>query len=499
VLLHLYERDGTAMLERLNGMFAFALHDRRSGRLLLARDRLGEKPLYLYEDAERIVFASEIKAILALPDVPAEPDPQALQEYLTFQYCLGERTLFKGILRLPPATYLTLGAAGERARGRYWELAFDEDDGRATHQVVGELRALLEDSVRLRLRSDVPTGYLLSGGLDSTLVAALGRGGRPAFTASVDGGPAYDELPYAAAAAAAIGSSNHVVRVEPQALAELLPVLVRQLDEPAAGPAAFPMHLVSALARERVGVVLGGHGGDELFAGYARYQLMAPGAAEVEGYAPLAEDFRRARTGDPVHDYFTLISRSPQLDRYLTPELWHARDEEALFTSFATEFDAPLGQAPRASLLTRMRAYDLRVGLQSLLHVEDRMTMAHSLEARQPLLDHRIVELAFRIPSQNHYLGNRPKGILLAAVRDVVAEEVLRRTNKMGLPVPWVEWARGPLAEFVREVLLGPRTRARGLYEPEPVAELIRSERVYGRALWGLVCLELWFREFIDR
>lgn len=492
VLLHLYERDGAGMVDRLNGMFAFALHDRRRRRLLLARDRLGEKPLYVFEDGERVAFASEIKALLTLPGVRAEAHPAALAEYLTLQYCLGDRTLFRGVRRLLPARYVELDASGAARETQYWTLPPEGDECRP-QEVAAELRELLADAVRVRLRSDVPVGYLVSGGLDSTLVAALAGGRGPAFTARAGDGPAYDELPHAAEAARGLGLVHHAVDAPAEALAERLPEIIRHLDEPAAGPAAFPLLLVAELAREHVGVVLGGQGADETFGGYARYGLLAGGAVPC-GYEPLAKEFRRRRAGDAASDYLALVSRAPDLERYLCPGFRDALAAEGVPERFRAEFEAPETSSP----LARAMAYDLRVGLQSLLHVEDRMTMAASLEARQPFLDHRVVELAARVPVRHRRLGGGPKGMLRTVASGLVPPSVLARRDKLGLPVPWVEWARGPLADFVHDLLLGPRARARGLFEPRAVEELVGAERPYGRALWGLVCLELWFREFVD-
>ena len=510
VLVHLYGQLGLAMFERLNGMFAFALHDARERRLILVRDRFGEKPLYVYEDAERLVFASEIKAILTLPGVRTEPEPVALHEYVTFQYCHGDRTLFRGIRRLPPAEYLVLDDAGRRIVQRpYWRLPVGEHD-----TVELDLRALLQEAVDIRLRSDVPVGSYLSGGVDSAVVTALARIRRgsalPAFTGHfAEAG--YSELPFAELVAAELGIPLHATQPRPEDLAESLPRILYHLDEPAAGPGVFAQLAVAELAAQHVKVVLGGQGGDEAFGGYARYLVaclagaassdgLGAGVPELEPYAPLLDRIRaREPLRDPARRYFTLIDRGGDVRSYLAADFLAERDEEALYGRFEQAFGSACADGGSGMpFLTRMMAYDVRVTLQSLLHVEDRMSMAVSLEARQPLLDHRVVELAFRLPANSTYRDGGPKAALIAAARDLVPAPVLDRTDKMGFPVPFVEWAKGPLRGWIRENLLDRRALGRGIWDARGLERLLRDERRYGRALWGLLCLELWFRTFVD-
>jgi len=532
VLLGLYACYGLRMFEHMNGMFAFALRDTRRGRIVLARDRFGEKPLYYYRDRERFLFASEIKGLLVAPGVRAEADPAAVHEYLTFQYCLDDRTLFRGVRRLPPATYLVLDDAGtELERAEYWALGFAEDHSRTEEYWVDELRFLLEDAVKVRLRSDVPVGTYVSGGVDSGVITALaaklvGRG-LPAFSGYFADGDRFNELPYAEAVAKHNGCPHHVVCPSAADFADNIHRVIYHMDEPAAGPGAFPQLMVSALARQQVKVVLGGQGGDEIFGGYARYLLLyleeslkgsifesqdpsrhivtlarvLPNLAMLQQYVPLLKDFWSRGLFEPSERrYFALVSRSRMLTELFTPAFLAARDEAAIYAAFEREFNDVLRHVPGggSALFNRMTAYDARTLLQSLLHVEDRMSMAVSLESRLPLLDYRIAELMFRMPPLYKYRDGKSKSVLLAAARSLLPEDVLNRKDKMGFPVPFVEWARGPLRGFVTDVLLGSAARARGIYRPEGIERLLASERPFGRELWGLLCLELWFQTFID-
>jgi asparagine synthase (glutamine-hydrolysing) len=532
VILQLYACFGLQMFERMNGMFAFALYDRAKGRVLFGRDRFGEKPLYIHRGAYGLSFASEIKALFRNPEVDARPDHTALHEYLTFQYCLGDRTMFEGVTKLRPASFLLVDERGETLQtGEYWSLAFEEDHDSSDDYFVSELRALVDDAVRIRLRSDVAVGTYLSGGLDSSIVAATASShlgaGVPAFTGYFDLGHDYDETRYARAVAARGEMSHHVVAASASQFAEVLPRIIWYMDEPAAGPGVFPQYVVSALAQEHVKVVLGGQGGDELFGGYARYLMMyleeslmgsifgsqdperhvvtlqrvLPHLAVLQQYVPLLKRFWSKGLFGPVEErYFSLVARSAHLDECLAAEFVGARNPQRLYESFESEFNDVMKHSPGrgSALVNRMTAYDARTMLQSLLHVEDRMSMAVSLESRLPLLDHRIAELAYRMPPALKYHEGEAKSVLKRACGDLLPPEVLGRRDKMGFPVPFVEWARGELREFVGDILLGERARARGLYRLEGVEQLIEAEQPYGRELWGLLCLELWFRVHID-
>ncbi len=531
VLLHLYACYGLKMFEHMNGMFAFALYDRAQRRIVLARDRLGEKPLYYYRDARRFAFASEIKSLTAVPDFCVTPDTAAIHEYLTFQYCLGDRTFFDGVRKLPPASYVVLDDAGDvLEQATYWSVDFREDHSRGEDYWVDELRFLLEDSVKTRLRSDVPVGAYVSGGVDSGVVASLAAKlfghGVPMFTGYF-AEPGFSELPHAEALARATNSPHHAVCPSASDFAGHFRRLIYHLDEPTAGPGAFPQLMVATLASQHVKVVLGGQGGDEIFGGYARYLLMyleeslkgsifqsqdpsrhivtldrvLPNLALLQQYVPLLKDFWSQGLFEPVERrYYSLVTRMTDLAACFSADFLAERDDGAIYDGFERQFNDILRRVPdgRSALFNRMTAYDLRTMLQSLLHVEDRMSMAASLESRLPLLDHRIIDLMFRVPPVFKYRDGKAKAILLKTAQSLLPQSILDRRDKMGFPVPFVDWARGPLRGFVSDILLSKAARERGIYRTDGVARLIESGRPYGRELWGLLCLETWFETFAD-
>lgn len=446
VALALYERHGLEMFEHMNGMFAFALFDRAARRLVLARDRFGEKPLYVFENDDVFLFASEIKALLVHPDVRAEVDPVGLDEYRSFQHTLGTRTLFEGIRKLAPGSLLVLDDAGRTLEERpYWTLPTEQEPGRPDDHEL--LRELVEDAVRLRMRSDARIGAYVSGGLDSSVVACM-AGPVPLFSGAFADAPIYSELPYAAAVAEATGAEHHVVQPTAEDFAAQLHRIVWHLDEPAAGPGAFGQYNVAELASRHVTVALGGQGGDEIFGGYARHLIIA-GSQVIPGY----EELERKAYGAMV-----------------------GRGERAVTLP-------PVYSAGGSTPLARATAWDASTQLQALLHVEDRMSMAHGLESRMPLLDHRIAELVCSRPDSFRHLGGRPKGALYAVGEGRVPRAVLERTDKRGFPVPFVEWAKGPLRNFVGDLVGG---------------DAVDASAQFDRDLWGRLCLAVWRELFIE-
>lgn len=528
VILHLYEELGERCLERLNGMFSFAIWDRRQGRLFAARDRLGIKPFYWHLDADQFSFASEPKALVAAGLVDPQPDLESLQEYITFQYCLGERTLFKGIHRLEPGHYLTIKPGRDREPSivRYWDVSHEIDTHHTEEYFSDQLLVLLQDAIRLQLRSDVPVGAHLSGGMDSSTVVSLAAqlygNGFHTFTGAFREGTQYDETRYARAVADTIGSTHHEVWPSAQDFAEVMPWLVYMMDEPAAGPGVFPQFFVSRLAKENVKVVLGGQGGDEIFGGYARYLVayleqvlkgviygtqeegkyvvtwdnILPNLPLLQQYQPMLQNFwQDGLFADMDQRYFRLVSRIEDARSLFNPEIWNGASQERAFSEFKTVFNNPATK----SYFDKMTHFDIKTLLPALLHVEDRTSMSVSLESRVPLLDHRIVDLVTRMPPTIRFKGGDTKRVFREAVRHLLPEVVYQRRDKMGFPVPLNEWYQGPLREFLGDILLGPRARQRGIYRLEQVENLITSERKFGRQLWGLLSLELWYRAFIDR
>jgi asparagine synthase (glutamine-hydrolysing) len=527
VILHLYEELGERCLDRLNGMFAFAIWDGRQQRLFAARDRLGIKPLYWTLSPETLAFASEPKALLAAGLAQPEADPQALEEYLTFQFCLGERTLFRQIRKLEPGHYLTFrpGRDHDPAIVRYWAFNYELDVHHTPEYFRETLRDLIDDSVRIQLRSDVPVGAHCSGGIDSSTVVMLAArhyGGRLAtFTGGFREGPQYDETAYARVVAEAAGSEHFEVWPTAREFTESLPELIYMMDEPAAGPGVFPQYQVSRLAAQHVKVALGGQGGDELFGGYARYlaayleqalkgaidgtdadaryvvtwESIAPSLPQLQRYRPLLQRFWRDGLFDEMdRRYFRLVSRLEDAEALMSEDVWGPRSGERIFEGYSRIFNDPSTK----SYFNKMTNFDLRTLLPALLHVEDRTSMSASLESRVPLLDHRIVELVTRIPPALRFPGGDSKRMLREAVQQIIPEVVFRRRDKMGFPVPLTEWLRGPARDFVRDTLLGSRARNRGIYRIDGVEKLLATNAPFDRQLWGVLCLELWFQAFVD-
>ena len=368
VIIHLYEDLGERCLERLNGMFSFAIWDARQGRLFAARDRLGIKPFYWHMDEKRFSFASEPKALFAAGLVEPEHDVQGLEEYLTFQFCLGERTLFKNVQRLEPGHYLSLRPWRDRQSAivSYWDLNYEIDTHHTEEYYVEELQHLLRDAVRLQLRSDVPVGAHLSGGIDSSTVVSLASEAYPGkfhtFTGAFREGPEYDETAYARAVAQHTGSHYHETWPSANDFADVMPWLIYMMDEPAAGPGIFPQYFVSKLARDNVKVVLGGQGGDEIFGGYARYLVayleqclkgaiygtqeeggkylvtwdsIMPNLSLLQQYRPLLQSFwREGLFEDMDRRYFRLVSRLEGAEKLIEDDVWDGDSSARMFAAF---------------------------------------------------------------------------------------------------------------------------------------------------------------------
>ncbi len=523
-IAHLYEDQGDAALERLRGMFALALWDSRRGRLLLARDRFGQKPLYAYQDGKVFVFASEIKAILAHPAVPRASrfslaNPDALAEYLSFGCLPAPATAFEGVNMLEPASTLTVDLSGEREERRYWALPplAPPDPGAKADDYIGGLREKLEEAVKLRLVSDVPLGAFLSGGLDSSVVAALMRKHSNAsvstFSIGFEGDDSFDETPYAKKVARHLDTDHTAFRVAPDAM-RLLSDLVWHHDQPFADSSAIPTYLVSQLTRERVTVALTGDGGDELFAGYERFYaadlmrklnfLPAPmlrGAAALlrrlpEGtgyYSPVTRARRFAQAASQNLDaaYFDLVR---VFDRAMLARVCPRATESAI------DFDRYIDSAqphPIARLVeANMRSYLP----DDLLIKADRASMQASLEARAPFLDHELAEYAATIPFNLKLRGARTKHILKEAARGLLPDAIIER-KKHGFGLPLGAWLRRDMAP-ARDILLSRRARERGLLQMSVVERLIAEHesgaRDHNRQLWALLTLEEWHRQFVD-
>ena len=526
VIVHAYEQWGTECTRHFNGMFAFAIWDGRARRLFAARDRLGIKPFYYVAGPETFAFASEIKALIAGGFVRPELNPRGLQDYLTFQFCLDDKTLFRGVRALPPGHALVVHPE-DPARPQvfeYWDLQYHYDLHHSEGYFVDYLKFLLEDAVRLQLRSDVPLGAHLSGGLDSATVVCLAArllDGQDlkTFTGAFDEGHRFDETPFARLVAKAIGADYHEIYLTPQDFAETISKLIWHMDEPAAGPGLFPQYFLSRLARQHVKVVLGGQGGDELFLGYARYLIayleeclrgamletadreryavtlesIIPNLPTLREYQPLLQYFwQEGLFAENSRRYFRLIDRGEGMRALVSQDTI-----DPTYSPYES-FYALYSRKNLPSLINRMTYFDLKASLPALLQVEDRTSMAVGLESRVPLLDHRIVELIAAVPPMIKFKSGRLKHLFREAVKQVVPPEILARKDKMGFPVPLSQWYRTSLREFMRDILFSRRSQERGLFHTEALEQLLAHEQPFGRAVWGALCLELWHREFVD-
>ncbi len=525
VILALYERDGIDCLKHLRGMFAFAIWDGPNQRLFAARDRLGKKPLFYYLDGEKCVFASEPKAILQDPTVPAEPDHVAIHHYLTFGYVPSPFSAFKGFHKLPPAHYLVAERGRVRVE-RYWQLRYEPKLQLTEAALREEILVRLREAVRLRMISDVPLGAFLSGGIDSSTVVAL--------MSEVAAGPVktfsigfeeeeYNELPYARQVAARYGTDHHEFIVKPDAVA-ILPKLVWHYNEPFADSSAIPTYYLSKMTRDHVTVVLNGDAGDENFAGYERYL----GAQLAARYDRLPAVIRRAleRTVAALPEpgsarslyrrgkrFLAAASQEPRR-RYVQwssifSDAWKAEIYAPAFREAMSGVDsaALVLQAYAASgasdFLDATLAVDVTTYLPDDLLVKvDIASMACSLEARSPMVDHQFMEFAASIPASLKLKGGVKKYVLKGAVRDLLPAAVIDRP-KMGFGVPIDRWFRRELRELAQDTLLGATCRGRGLFREDTV-RMFLHEHIDGTAawhsnLWSLLVLELWFQQFIDK
>ena len=526
VILELYKEYGPGCVEHMNGMFAFLIYDRIQKRLIAARDHFGIKPLYYYENQDNLIFASEIKALLEHPSVKIEPDYNSIQDYIVLQYVLGAETLFKDIKKILPGHYHVIDLKSFNAKPvKYWEPNFSVDNSHTEDYFINKLREKLEDTVNIQLRSDVPVGCYLSGGIDSSIITLLTsrflKGQLKTFTGAFQEGPEFNELAYAREVGNLCNAEMYEVYPKEDEFIELIPKLVYHMDEPAAGPGIFPQYIVSRLASKEVKVVLGGQGGDEIFGGYARYVIayleqalkgaifetnvegehivslrsILPNLPYLKQYIPMLQSFWKDDLFESMDKrYFQSIDRSEGDWNILTEDFKMNMSIENIFSRFQKIFNHP----DTLSYYNKMVHFDMVSSLPALLHVEDRVTMAVSLESRVPLLDHRIVDLITRIPPRMKFKGAEMKYILKRSVKDILPAKILARKDKMGFPVPLHIWARNRLQDFFKDILLSPTCRDRGLFNYDNVERLIENEDAFGRRLWGLLNLELWFRQFID-
>jgi asparagine synthase (glutamine-hydrolysing) len=528
-IVHAYEQWGEECVHRFRGMFAFAIWDAPKRRLLLVRDRLGIKPLYWSRAHDALLFGSEIKALLASGLVEAQPNRAVLPEVLSTRYTSGEETLFQGIYKLLPG-HLLVFEGGESRTRQYWDVPTRNSHrpSAISHDaVVPRFKELLEESVRLRLMADVPLGMFLSGGIDSSAIAALMATmiDRPLQTFSVAfKDRAFNELEYAREVARTIGAVSHEIVIDDHDFFGALPKLVWHEDEPIAHTSSVPLYFVSALARQHVTVVLTGEGSDELLAGYGKYprvsfnwragtvyeRMLPAGMREsiAHGVVPrlpgtLARYAKRSflamdRTPESMcFDNFASIRLADQR-RLLASALRASATRAAAYASSLHYFNTPTGAS---TLLDRLLYADIKTYLVELLMKQDQMSMATSIESRVPFLDHKLVEFAAQLPDEWKLHGWTTKRVLRESMKGLLPDAILNRP-KMGFPVPFASWTRGAWNGVAREVLLDRRSVERGIIDATAVEALLRAHADGrtdgGDRIWSLLNLELWHRTFID-
>ncbi len=526
VILKLYERDGLSAINQLNGMFAFIIYDLKQNIFVIARDHFGIKPLYFYEDKNLILFGSEIKAILKHPSVKAEANYEMINEYLTFQFTLHTETLFKNIHKVKPGHYMVINLNDFSIKQKqYWDPNFKIDMYHTEEYFIDHLGQLLEDTIKIQLRSDVALGTSLSGGLDSSLVTMLSSklmGSQiQTFTGAFKEGLEFDETKYAKLVAEKSNSFYNEIYATENDFIENLNKLIYHLDEPVVGPGVFPQYMVSRLASTKVKVLLGGQGGDEIFGGYARYTIayleqaikggifetneeaehivslksILPNLPYLKQYIPMMKQFFKQGVYDDMDKrYFHLIDRSDNSLAYFSQDFQKDYDKNKIFQRFQELFNHP----DTLSYYNKMTHFDMFGSLPGLLQVEDRVSMAASIESRVPLLDRKIVDLVSSMPAGMKFRGAEMKYILKKAIKHIVPKEIISRKDKMGFPVPLHIWFKGKTGEHINDLLNTQKCRERGILNHAKINEMIQSEREFGRALWGIISLEVWFNQFID-
>jgi asparagine synthase (glutamine-hydrolysing) len=526
-IIHLYEERGPRVVEELRGMFAFAIWDWQQRKLLLARDRLGIKPLYYCLTGEGIIyFASEIKALIEAGAVRPELNYDALADYAANRYTSGEETMFRGVKRLLPGHTLVWNE-GRVEINRYWDVSFEKpEESISEREYVEQFDFLFRESVKLRLMADVPLGMFLSGGIDSSAIAAVMSEMVPdaikTFSVAFAEREA-NELEYARTVARAYSTDHHEIVISPAQFFEALPSLVYQEDEPIAHPSSLPLYFVSKLAADHVKVVLTGEGADEMLAGYGKYRTTVYNLALGRTYAraipeSLRRAVRRAIENAPITSRIkqklsrTFLFRPPNIeDIYFDNFSVFSRSmQRSLFTGDALErigesdpYSSAVNcikESDARELLDQLLAADTKTYLHELLMKQDQMSMAASIESRVPFLDHKLVEFAARMPVKMKLRGLTTKYVLRQAMRDRLPKEILTR-KKMGFPVPIGAWFRGRFSHVVDEYVLGPRAQRRGIFDPEFVRQLVARHAAgenHAERLWALVNFEIWQRRFID-
>jgi len=523
VIVHLYEQYGEAGIEALRGMFAFAIWDQNQKKLLLARDRIGIKPLYYGLTPHSLVFGSEMKAILQDPEVKRDVLPATIDRFLTFGYVPGEETLLRGIYKLPPGSFMVV-KNGKKEVKQYWDLHFSSS--RVTLKDAEEqLLGILEESVGLHMISDVPVGFLLSGGVDSTAMLSLASRmtDRPfsSYTVGFANSGIADERPFACLAAKKYGSEHREITISSKEFADFLPQYIWHMEEPVCEPPAVALYYVSKLARNYVKVLISGEGGDEAFAGYQNYRAMLWIERIKRVAGPLTSGLSRTLsllnkviTSERIGKYLPLFDapfESYYYSRTSSPfSFFNAHYKDAYSNEFCNQIDKQRSLLPVSRLLSENRCNDV---LSRMLYVDsktwlpddllvkaDKMTMANSLELRVPLLDHKLLEFAATLPSNFKVRGLTTKYIAKRALSKQIPAEIVER-KKAGFPIPYEIWLRTDLRDSIHDVLLDRETLDRGYFRKSAIEKLLRANSESGahaKDIFSLLVLELWHRQFLS-
>lgn len=524
VILAAYLKWGSDCILHFKGMFSFAIWDEKKGSLFCARDRFGIKPFYYSVINNVFYFSSEAKTLLPFLG-GAKTNIEALNDYLTFQFVLDGKTLFQGINELLPAHKILI-EKGQLTIKRYWQVFYNLDEQHTEKYFIEKIRELLHNSVKMHTRSDVEVGAYLSGGIDSSIVASiasknLNYNSFQAFIGKFSFSEAFDETKYARALAEMRGITLHELDINSNDFINNISKIIYHLDYPVAGPGSFPQYMVSKMAAENLKVVLGGQGGDEIFGGYVRYLIayfeqcikgaidntlqngnyvvtyesIIPNLSALKNYKPMLKEFWRDGLFEELDKrYFRLINRAITFNKEIN---WNELGYYSSYETFRKLFYE--NNVKRESYFDSMTNFDFKTLLPALLHVEDRVSMAHGLESRVPFLDHELIELVATIPANIKFKDGTLKRILINSLKDELPPAILNRKDKMGFPVPLDEWFKTSLKSFVFDIFNSQRAKERQYFNSEEILKGISSEPKFGRKIWGLLSLELWNREFVDK
>ncbi len=525
VILAAYKKWGKNCVSYLRGMFAFVIWDETKNEVFIARDRFGIKPFYYTIQNNVFYFASEVKTLLPFID-ELHINTTALKDYLYFQLYLGDYTLINDVIELPPAHTLLI-KEGHLSVEKYWEVYYNLDFGKSPKYFEERLHELIYESIQLHTRSDVPIGAYLSGGTDSSIIASVAsktsQNKAPflGFTGKFTYSDLYDESEYARKLAQKADIGLHEVDITSNDFINSIEQVIYHLDYPVAGPGAFPQYHVSKLAAQHRKVILGGQGGDEIFGGYTRYLIayfeqcikgaidntlhngnfvvtyesIIPNLVSLQNYKPLLKEFFKEGLFNPIDErYFRLINRAPDLKNEIK---WEELGEYKPFHTFSKIFNGT--NVGKESYFDKMTHFDFKTLLPALLQVEDRMSMAHGIESRVPFLDHPLIEFAATMPADIKFKDGTLKMILTNTMRHELPTEILERKNKMGFPVPLNDWLGNELKEFVGDLFSSQQAKTRGYFNNNEILKGLSTENKFGRKAWGLLSLEIWYKQFYDQ